>query len=190
MRNLIDIATKAILHERVVNVFNDTDKAKHAGEVFDLIDRAYGYVGGHSNYRSPETLLGDDSWWKLIRLDGQIVALAIYKRKHGRKRVALATDGTERGKEALYKMIAEDMREQRGWSEASGKAAKLLVKFGMPPIHNDHAEELLGKDILAQHGQFKYDRIIGGHVHTKMILGYPEGIRYEFVSFNPDEVSF
>lgn len=180
-----------ILNETYVNVHTDEMKERYGAEVFDLIDKAYAYVGGHVNYPNVEALIHSKGWWKMIRRSGKIVAVAILTQKHGQKRVASATDGSRAAKLELVKLITEDIRQARGWSEVSGAAANFMIKLGLPPVPNTEAAELLDKEILALHGRFKYDRLLGGMVHTKMIVGFPKGQRYEIVGgIDPSEVRF
>ena len=189
MRPFINIV-EGMLAEHYVNVHTDEDKERFADEVLRLLDAAYAYVGGHANYSDRASLLvNDDSWWKLVRIDGEIVAAAIYKKRRGRKHVAIASIGNK-GKTALMKMIVDDIKLHRGWVEASGKAANKMLSMGMPPIPNKHAAVLTDKEILDYHGRFKYDRIIGGRVHTKILFGWPEGIEYQIEAFDPSEVRF
>jgi hypothetical protein len=182
---------KDILLETYVNVHDETGKSRYADEVHALIEKAYAYIGGHVNYPTPAALVEEDSWWKLVRRNGVITAVAIFKNKHGAKRVAIATDGSREAKGELRKIVADDIRMARGWAESSGAAANLCIKLGLPPVPNTFAAELLDKEILALHGKFKYDRLLGGMVHTKMIVGYPDGMRYEVSSdYEPSEVLF
>lgn len=179
-----------LIVERYVNLHSDAEKAKYADEVYQLIDKAYGYIGGHLNYPSPDKMIHSDEWWKLVRKGGVIVAVAIYKNASGAKRVAFADDGTRVAKMELMKLVAADIKQSRGWSEVSGKAANLCIRLGLPPVPNEYAGDLLGKDIIATHGRFKYDRLINGNPYTKMIVGFPHGQRFEVSNIDSSEVVF
>lgn len=180
-----------IFREAYINVRSDDQKAQYVDQVKSIIDHAYSAMGGHLNYPDSESLIRDDSWWKLVKRNNQIVALAMYKNRAGNKQITVATNGTSEGKRELLKMIADDIKLKRSWTEVSGPLAKFCIRSGVPPVPNEFAEEILGKEILELRGKFKYDRIIAGHVVTKMIVGYPNGHEYKFDGeFSSDDVTF
>lgn len=173
----------------MINIFSKDDMQTYSTEVHNLIDIAYAPIGGHLNYQTPSELLKSD-YWKVVRRDGRIVACCIYKNVQGRKMVALGHDGSRYGKDELKKIFKADARLGRSWAEVSGAMAKFLINLGFRPVHNEHAAEILSKEILGVHGRFKYDRIIAGHVHTKMIVGFPSNKAATPHDFERSEVLF
>lgn len=162
-----------------MNVSTPDEMRKYGDDVIKLIDIAYAPIGGHVNYKTAEDVIADSDFWKLVRRNGRIILAVIYKLRNGRKSVAMGQDGSKEAKAELLKIIAEDIKHERCWAEVSGAAAKFFLRAGMPPVENKHAEQLLGKHILGLHGAYVYSRLIAGHAHRKVIVGYPGGQRYE-----------
>jgi hypothetical protein len=165
-----------LLTERYINAFSDTDKRKYADEVWDILQKSYAKIGGYAGADDVEELIKKSNLWKLVRKNGKIVALSLYKDQSGRKGIAAGTDGTEIGKQALYSMWAEDLKLSRAWSEVSGRAAEIKLKSGWKPIPNKYAAEILGKEIQSLNPDgIHYTRLIGGSPYEKMIVGSIEG---------------
>lgn len=161
------------LNERFLNLFTIPEREVYKQEVFDLVKKSYAYAGGYAG--DLEELVTDIYLWKLVRRNNKIVAFAGYKDKFGRKTIVCATDGSEEGKKGLIQIMLEDNKFKRAWSEVSDKAENLVLKLGYKPIPNSAAATLTGKGILKIHDDgFHYDRVIGGEVHTKMIVGHPK----------------
>lgn len=188
------ITFKEFLSETYLNYHEaDTDKkAAHADHVYSMVQKAYEPIGGiHGNgFKSPEDMSKNIHMWKLHKKEGKVVAAALYKKTaQGRKRVAVASDGTPEGKKALGKMMSDDYTRHRAHSEASGPSLKFLKK----QIHiSDHVKtfeqakkyhEKNGDEVqrpphddpeVVAHPDLKdhfYQRKIGGEWHTKVMLG-------------------
>jgi hypothetical protein len=123
---------------------------------------------------------------------GQPNSVVLYKDKAGRKRVAIASDGSEEGKQRLGEMVRNDYR--RSYGEMSGPALS-FTKKQLPDGHlKNHAipyrevetiARLSGDAIrrppeddeeIKRHPELKdhfYQRQIGGHWHTKAMFGTP-----------------
>lgn len=70
------------------------------------------------------------------------------------------------------KMIQEDIKFSRSWTEVSGAMEHILRKNGAEPIPNYMAKELTGKDILEFNPDgYHYTRMISGEPHEKIIFG-------------------
>jgi len=164
------------INEHFVNVYDKADMIKYAKEIWDMLIASYANVpGGFLSATSPEHLAKKLGFMKLIRRDGKIVAGHLYKDKHGRKAIALFTDGTPLGKKEIRGLLSDDMRLGRAWLEVSGAAEHIIAKSGEKPVPNTRAAELTGKEIISLNPDgVHYTRLIGGFEHEKIIFGYPK----------------
>jgi hypothetical protein len=188
------------LTERFINLLPaDTDKKEQVkDEVFAMLQKAYADQGGiHGNgFTSPDDMVAHIPFWKLIRKNGQIVAVGMYKDTSGRKRVAMATDGTPVGKAAAAEMAVSDLMQGRAYGETSGKSLSFILKqFDITPflISYDEVEKIMaqrGDQVqrpaeddpeLIRHPDLKdylYTRVIGHQAHTKVMVGTPHKTLY------------
>lgn len=178
-----------IIKEHYVNV-GKSMMPRYAVRVLELLNIAYAPVGGHLNYHTAQDIVDDSDFWKLVRRNGEIIAGCVYKNRQGRKRVAVVHDGSREAKTELKKIIADDITMFRCWSEVSGAFANWCVSQGLPPVPNEHAEQLTGKHIFQLIGRFKYVRLISGRKVVKMIVGYPNGQRYDIGPITVDDIRF
>jgi len=181
-----------ILYERFLNFLPaDVDKKKqYADVVWDLLQRAYASIGGiHGNgFQSKEDMIKNIPFWKLCRRNGSIIAAELYKDKGGRKSVAACTDGTSEGKKALKMMKSEDFTQERTYAEVSGpmlaflKKGNDIEKQAVPydkinDFIDDHIKRPPADDPeVLRHPELKnffYQRMIGGDLHTKIMVGTP-----------------
>lgn len=157
-----------------------------------MIQKAYADQGGMhgSGFKSPEDMVKNIPMWKLSKKDGKVTSVAMYKDSgSGRKRVAIATDGSDHGKRAIGDTVTSDLKQKRAHMEVSGKSLSFLKK----QMHiKDHAHsfesakayhEKNGETIqrppdddpeVVRHPELKdhfYQRKIGDHMHTKIMLG-------------------
>jgi hypothetical protein len=127
---------KSYMNESFINLFDnpkDIEKKRAmADEVWDMITKTYAYVGGlHGNgYENKEAMIQKIPFWKIVRKNGKIIALHLYKTKdeQGRKGSASATDGSAEGKKALLDMFYADLKFNRSWTEVSGKVWSFLKR--------------------------------------------------------------
>lgn len=183
------------LTEGYKNLFTTDQKSKFADEAFELLQSSYAKLGGihGSGFKNPKDLIANIPFWK-IKLDksGKICAGAFYKDKNGRKRVAIATDGSVAGKKAAADIIVSDLKQNRSYGEVSGPSLSFLVKLVGVSTVKDYAidpsdlEEILGDEVflpdeedaeILKHpelAEFFYSREIGGSLHTKIALGTPK----------------
>ena len=167
--------TELTLLEHYVNLFTPEEKRKYVDQVWDMLQKAYEPIGGFKSATSKENLIDDSHLWKLVRRNGKINSVVIYKDSHGRKSIAMATDGTHSGKADVIRVKAEDMKHQRAWCEASGKAEHLIKKAGGVAVSNKLAAQLTKKEILGYDVDgIHYTRLIGGEPHVKAIYGFPK----------------
>jgi hypothetical protein len=170
----------------------DVDKkTSHAKEVFDMVQKSYADQGGirGTGFGSHTDMIEHIPLWKVSKQGGKVNAVALYKDSQGRKRVATATDGTDAGKKAAGDIVGNDLKQHRAHMEISGKSLSFIKKL-MPitdHLHSyDSAEKFHksrgdtitrplpdDKEVL-RHPELKdhmYSRMIGGHAHTKVMLG-------------------
>lgn len=181
------------LQERFINLLpgDESEKQKHAEHVFGMLKKAYEPIGGihGSGFKSPEDMVKNIPMWKMHHKDGKVRAVSLYKDKEGRKRVAVATDGTAEGKAGLANMMRDDLKQHRSYGELSGPSLSFLKKQ-LPAgemhkhlIPREHVAKISGEEIrnppandaeLQKHPDLKdhlYQRKIGDEWHTKVMLG-------------------
>ena len=168
-----------LLIERYITLIKPEDRTQYVDLVWDMLQQTYKKLGGFKSARDKEDLIADSSIWKMVRKNGKIVAVSIYKDKFGRKCIASATDGTPDGKAALLQMWLEDTKQNRAWGEFSGPSEHIKLKQGMKPIPNKYVADILGKNILSLNPDgYHYTRLIAGEPHEKILAGSVEGFNF------------
>lgn len=168
--------------EHFVNIFvTQDDKIElYKNDVYNLLVNAYEPIGGLKGIDSVDQLIRDTSFWKLCTKNNKIVAACVYSNKRGgRKLIACGTDGSETGKLWLYKIIQEDIKfkDRKSWAEVSDKLEHIFIKKNNAvPIPAELAQKIMkNKPFYKIHDDgYHYDRMIGGEIHTKIMVGYPE----------------
>jgi hypothetical protein len=184
---------KKFLEEKFVNLFPEHEKEKHAhaDHVWNMLQSAYKPIGGihGSGFESKEDMVKKIPFWKLHKENGKVRSVQLYKDKEGRKRVAVATDGSDAGKKGLAKMMKDDFTQKRSYGEVSGPSLSFLKKH-LPNVKDfaiprHHASKLAKEETrvpphddpeVQKHPELKdhfYQRKIGGEWHTKIMLGAP-----------------
>lgn len=180
------------LNERYINVFEDKDKEKCIDEVLELIRIAYAPIGGAAGC-TKEKLMKPDTFFKLVRKGGKLVACAVYSyrsasntnttffdpKRNERKIRYVGQDGSKEGKDAVKTIMRDDIvRPERGfWGEVSGKVEKMYIQRGAVPIPNTVAVDILKNDfkrrdvVKLDPDGYHYWREIGGEPHRKMLIG-------------------
>jgi hypothetical protein len=167
------VKLKDLLFERILNVFDEPTKRQYVDVIWDMLDNTYNKLGGFKSSPDKEHLITDTSLWKIIRKGGKIIAVKIYKDRHGRKSIGSAHDGTPQGKSELIKMVIDDIRYKRMWGETSHGMEKFYIKQGLEPLPNKYAEKILEKPILSLDSDgIHYTRMIQGLPHVKVIYGF------------------
>jgi hypothetical protein len=185
---------KSFLLERYINIFprKNPDLARtHVDAAWDILQSAYAKIGGihGSGFKSKEDMIANIPMWKLVRKNNKIIAAAFYKDKEGRKRVAIATDGSDFAKEALRDLITADSKTHRSYGEISGPSLSFFLK-NVPDaetylIRPKDAQRILSDDKLTfpvkgeyietskfpHLKDFFYTRDIGGTQHLKVMVG-------------------
>lgn len=171
-------------------------KQQHAAEVHAMIMKAYEPLGGnHSpDFATPESMVKGIPMWKVHKKGVKITSVAMYKDAGGRKRVAIATNGEADGKASAGEIVSNDLKRNRAFMEVSDRSLSFLKKqldLGKHVRSYDHALAYHAKrgDTISRpaaddpevlrHPEFKdhfYVRDIGGHQHTKLLLGHISGV--------------
>lgn len=182
------------LFEAFVNVLpNDIkQKEKFKQTVFELLQKTYEAVGGlkGNGFNSPDDMVKNIPFWKLVLRSGKISAGAMYKDKNGRKRVAIFNDQSDKGKADMFKIMVEDVQQDRAYVEVSkGSLGALKKRYGIEFIKkhaistNDvkkYSDEKISLEIseddpeLLKHPELEpyfYRREIAGKLETKIMLG-------------------
>ena len=184
-----------LLQERFLNLLphHEDQKRQHSEHVFNMVKNAYEHIGGihGSGFGSHEEMVKKIPMWKLHKdSEGKVRGVALYKDKGGRKRVAMASDGTNEGKKGLANIIKNDITQQRSHAEISGPSLSFHKKHlgDLKPhvLTHEHAQKLMPNEKLGRphpndpellrHPELKdhfYTRDIGGETHTKLMLGTP-----------------
>lgn len=171
--------TLQLLSERFINVFTPEQKKPYVDEVWDLIQDSYAYAGGikGSGFNSKEDMMNNIPMWKMVKKDGKIVAVRLYKDTQGRKAVASATDTSREGVKAYREVTKEDLK--RSWAEVSDKALHSLKKS----LGNDFEKYIIPISVIKKKfpneeirpvGDNFYKREIGGEWITKLAVGNPD----------------
>jgi hypothetical protein len=172
----IIISESVLLNERYINLFNDDDKKQYSKIVWDILEKSYEPIGGFKTAINPEELIQKSYLWKLVRKNNEIVAVKIYRKQFGLKSIAGGTNGTSEGKNALKKMMMQDMKMQNSWGEFSGAPEHILLKYGGAPIPNEEAKIALnkmGKKVLSLDDDgIHYTREIMGKPYKKVMIGW------------------
>ena len=179
--------------ERFINLFpNDVEKRQEiVDDVWNILQASYKAIGGihGKGFSNKEEMIKVIPFWKLVRKNGKIVSVAMYKDKAGRKFIAGGTDGSEDGKNGLFQILKDDLLRERAFGELSDRMLSFLVKqlgydtikkFAILPskLKTFVDDEILDVDSsdpeITRHPILKdyfYRRDIGGNLHTKIALG-------------------
>ena len=144
-------------------------------DILDLIQNAYGPIGGHPNYKSVSDLAGSD--YTIVDLDDDpdIDAVTVTKqRAGGTKHVGMGHDGTSPSKRASISQTIRDLDKQGVYIEASGKMADILTKSNVTQVTDEDTirKALKGKSI-EMYDDGSYDRVLGGKKYRKLMFGKP-----------------
>lgn len=170
--------------------FDHTKYPELAGELFDLISTAYQEIGGHAKIKTPNDIFSDPdwNWWEGMDIHGTNdfdLIMFGQKTKFGVKFSGVGHDGTKDAKRAYIEARGRDLKKLGFYLEVSGKIAEILInKYNAPVVEDESiVEKVLGKSVMwnGAHPDDKnasgngwYTRNIGGHPHSKILLGKPK----------------
>ena len=176
------------LREHFVTAF-ETDKElkeQYLEQVWSILQESYKNIGGLGIFNKPSDLLKPNNMWKMVTRNGKVVAVVIYKRRNGgRKLVAGGSDGTDTGKKDFYSICAEDVKrvDRKTWGEVSGALEGILLfKYDAVPIPAYIVEQVLNDMDLTldsiSEDCFHYVRDIANVPREKIMFGnVPEKYR-------------
>jgi hypothetical protein len=154
-------------------------------ELVDMIAQSYANIGGNPKVKDPGDLSAEYPDWWVADVDDDPdvdVLVAGDPRPAGVKLGALATDGSAKAKAHLAGLLRK-LYAAGWWGEVSGAFAHLVINKLHVPTVDDEAEvrRLLGNKAITWYGDHPdgmfpgthgwYSRDIGGHQHTKIIVG-------------------
>jgi len=151
----------------------------YAPDILNLIKNAYKSIGGHPKFNSSGDVTSNQLY-TVIDLDDEpdIDAVSVAKKKPaGLKFVATGHDGTKLAKRAVINNKSDELKKSGHYIEVSGRIKDILLAKGVPVVtdHDVISKVLKGKDIEFVGDDGSYKRKIGGTVHTKILLGKPNG---------------
>jgi len=144
-------------------------------DILDLIQNAYGPIGGHPNYKTISDLAGSDYIIVDLDDDPDIDAVTVTKKRSGgTKHVGIGHDGTSLSKRAAVSQTIRDLGKQGVYIEASGKMADILMKANVSQVTDEDTirKALRGKEIK-MYDDGSYDRNLGGKIYRKLMFGKP-----------------
>ena len=121
---------KLFLTESFKNLFSPEEKKPFASAALAQLKASYEKVGGlkGSGFANEEDFVKNIPFWKLNIINGKIVAAAYYKDKNGRKRIAISSDGSPKGKQIAAKIMIDDLLRGRSYVEQSSNSLNFVVK--------------------------------------------------------------
>ena len=146
-------------------------------ELYDLIDNAYGPIGGHPNVTSPASIPSAADLYTVIDLDDDPEDDAVIMSKNragGKKLVGMGHDGSKPARSAAVNFTADSLKQSGYYIEVSGKIFDILKAKGVPIVDDEETVRgaLKGKEIK-WHGDGSYDRLIAGKKIRKIMMGKP-----------------
>jgi hypothetical protein len=170
---------------------SDPENVDIADELFALIDKSYADIGGHADFRTVADIPDDSDIWLAIDVDKDPDpdALRVGKKKPaGSKMTAGASDGSNAAKDVYLTKTVELLNTQGNYAEMSHAIAHIMIKYNDAPFvdNEEDVRKVLGKDIrwIGPHPDGKYpnhpgwyERMLGGKLHLKILLGKPNGVK-------------
>ena len=157
----------------------DKEKSEFAGEIFALIDNAYSPIGGNPNYQSPSDVDGSegDANYLVIDFDEdpEFDAVIVDKTKSsGVKAAAMGHDNSGPAKSLSVNFMTIMLKRPGHYIEVSGKLKDILLSKGVPLVTDEETirTALKGKEI-EMNDDGTYQRMLGGEIHTKTMMGNP-----------------
>ena len=189
--NSINNSMKFTLLEHYLTLISPDQKDKYKNIVWDILQKSYKNIGGFWTHKDPDELIKFTSLWKLNRKRGEIVAVAVYRDRMGRKCVGMGSNGTLPGIEALMGIMKEDQdpKLRRAWIEISPRLEKIWKKIGGKQLNSNLANLILQTNVTPM-DEYHYERKIADREpQVKSIWGFPkvpelslENVKFKIIS--------
>lgn len=172
----------SILQERIVNAKTPEEKRAWVSRLVPMVQASYAYIGGYKGRTDPDDIRAalereahDDGYWKISVRAGQPVAMRSYRyTPNGIKSNLTATDRSERGIKDLIDITTADVDMRDVHTEVSGRAEKFLTRAGYQVAPVDTVKRIF--PAVEPDSEGSYDRMIGGRVLRKRMVGTPRFI--------------
>lgn len=182
-RQILLLLEKDFEKHKLYDVHNNTKDAKEIeGELSRMLNISYASIGGFAGGGD----LGEFSGFFVADVDEdpEVDLGLYYKNNHGLKVAALATDGGAEAKKEVVDYLVKMLDKPGTWIEVSDALANVLLKKkGLRSLDNEQVvKAALGGKKIEWHGKHPegipygsgwYTRSIGGHDHTKVVVGRP-----------------
>lgn len=147
---------------------------KYSEEIFGLIQTAYSNKGGNVEIKKSDDLKNSDiTYWILKDIDADPEADVVFGgkfTKSGVKVTVIGQDGSSDAKKEVIKKLTDLMKTGGFYAELDRDLAQ---KLGIKHIEDETIiRSVIIKD-LKYNRDGSYDRKIGGHTHTKVLVGRP-----------------
>lgn len=149
-----------------------TSMEKYSLQVWKLLEEAYSKVEGGLLFVSISDLINTTIQWKVVIEDENVIAVTIYKAKKGLKIAAFACAKIIQAKEALAKLISQELKTC--WIEVSERAESFVLKYCNGTkyiVSNEKAKNILNKTIELCSDGIHYVRTIQNIKKEKLLLG-------------------
>ena len=175
MIKLIDLLNEIDIPKNKWKPISPSELKDVEKDILDLIQNAYGPIGGHPNYKSVGDLAGSD--YEVIDLDDdpEIDAVTVTKKRAGgTKHVGMGHDGSSQAKRGTLGHTIDQLDEPGNYIEASGKVADILKNANVIQVTDEETirKALKGKEI-EMYDDGSYDRVLGGKKYRKLMFGKP-----------------
>lgn len=152
-----------------------SDLSDYKEVFFNLIKTAYADKGGNFEITNPNDLTTSDlNFWLANDMDADPeadVTIGGKKTPHGTKITLMGQDGTKEAKRDVINKLIKLMHTKGFYIETD---INLAMKFNLKPIDDeDKIRQVLNKEIKYK-GNGTYERLIGGNMHTKVLVGNPK----------------
>ena len=166
-----------LLQETYKNFHDIESRRKYANQVWKILEKSYKYIGGikGSGFESIENMINSIPYWKICIKSDEVVAVALYKDKNGRKVVAYGSEQSEIGKKIIKRIIIDDISRDRTYGEISDNVVKFVFRhFNKDQLNKylipaEQAITIVGGEVV---DQFTYKRKIGNEYHENIMFGY------------------
>ena len=160
-------------HIKIIALKKLSEKKHYVNSVWEILNMSYKKVQGGLYFTSKKNLINSTYIWKVILYKGEVIAVTIYKEKHGVKLVAMSVGNHFR--ELAVKILGDVIRRdlKQCWMELSEAAERFVMKLGGARyvLPNYIAEKVLEKHVQLASDGVHYVREIMGVKKEKILLG-------------------